>query len=81
MTDHDACPTCGAAQIDVTADDLDPNLMLDWITITRKLTDAGPEIGLESSDNIAFYDAMAMVHIAADTIAQGGLNNDGDDND
>lgn len=79
MTDHTTCPTCGATQIDVTADTTDPDMMLDWITITRKLTDTGPEVGVEASDEITWYDAVAMIHIAADTITQGGLT--GDDND
>lgn len=43
MTDHcTPCPMCGAVQVDVTADMVDPGLMLDWITVTRKLTDADP---------------------------------------
>lgn len=80
MTDHvDHCPTCGAAQIDIKPADTDPSLMLDWITVTRKLTSADPEIDVEASDGITFYDAMAMIHIAADTIAQGALTGDDDD--
>lgn len=77
MTDH--CPTCGAVTVTITADDIDPGLMLDWITVTRKLTGADPEIDVEASDGITFYDAMAMIHIAADTIAQGALTGDNDD--
>lgn len=79
MTDATTCPTCGARQVDITAADINPNLMLDWITITRKLTDTGPEVDVVASDGITFYDAMAMVHITADTIAQGGLSDDEDD--
>lgn len=52
---------------------------LDRITITRTLAEHGPEVTVEGSDGLTWYDAMAMVHIAADTISQGGLSDDEDD--
>lgn len=72
MTDH--CPTCGAHT------DPDPGIELDRITITRRIEDEGdPTVNVEASDGITFYDAMAMVHITADTITQGALAGDDDD--
>lgn len=74
MTDHDpTCPTCGAPT------DPDPGIELDRITITRRLEPDGPIVAAKASDNITWYDAMAMIHIAADTIAQGALTGDDDD--
>lgn len=74
MSDPTTCPTCGNRV------NPDPGLELGHIAITRRLTEAGRvEVGVIGSEAITFYDAMAMIHIAADTIAQGALTGGDDD--
>lgn len=47
------------------------DIQLDQITITRTLTDHGPEITIQLTDGIAWLDALGMLTAAQLTLVDG----------